>query len=101
MVGELETSLTQAQRPLTDAPHTGAAGGSACGDMVRIALRVEGESVTAAEFGAEGCAAARAAAGAVTELAEGAPLLEAARLTAHEVAEALGGLTPAGRHGAE
>ena len=101
MVGELETHLTQAQRPLTDAPHTGAAGGSACGDMVRIALRVEGERVTAAEFEVEGCAAARAATGAVTALAEGAPLLEAARLTAHEVAEALGGLTPAGRHGAE
>ena len=101
MVGELERHLTQPQRPLADTKHSGAAGGSACGDLVRVGLRVAGERVTAAGFEAEGCAAARAAAGAVAELAEGAALVEAARLTAHDVAEALGGLTPAGRHGAE
>jgi tRNA-uridine 2-sulfurtransferase len=86
---------------LADAPHAGAAGGAACGDLVRIAVRVEGERVAAAGFEAAGCAALRAAASAVVELVEGEPLLEAARLDAAEVSEALGGLGLGARHGAD
>src|SRR5918992_662970 len=41
-------------------PHSGAAGGAACGDLVRVAVRVEGEMVVEAGFDAEGCGAARA-----------------------------------------
>ncbi|MBA2566667.1 MAG: iron-sulfur cluster assembly scaffold protein, partial [Thermoleophilaceae bacterium] len=35
---------------LEDAEHVGAAGGAACGDLIRIAVRVEGERVRAAGF---------------------------------------------------
>jgi tRNA-uridine 2-sulfurtransferase len=86
---------------LADAPHAGAAGGAACGDLVRIAVRVDGERVAAAGFEAAGCAAVRAAASAVVELVEGEPLLEAATLDAEEVSDALGGLGAGARHGAE
>jgi tRNA-uridine 2-sulfurtransferase len=81
--------------------HAGAAGGAPCGDLVRVALRVDGATVAAADAEATGCAAVRAAGDAVVELVEGAPVLEAARLTPGHVADALGGLSPAGRHGAE
>jgi tRNA-specific 2-thiouridylase len=85
---------------LADAPHSGAAGGAPCGDLVRIAVRVEGDRVAEAGFDADGCGAARAAGSAVVELVEGAPVLDAARLTADDVADALGGLIPPKRHAA-
>jgi tRNA-uridine 2-sulfurtransferase len=81
--------------------HSGAAGGAACGDLVRVAVRVEGDRVVEAGFDAEGCGAARAAGSAVVELVEGEPFLAAARITPDGVADALGGLIPAKRHAAE
>ena len=82
-------------------PHSGASGGVACGDLVRVGVRVEEGLVAEAAFEAEGCAPLRAAASAVAEMAEGAPVLEAARIAPADVAEALGGLTPPARHGAD
>src|SRR3954470_8136502 len=86
---------------LADWPHSGAAGGAACGDLVRMAIRVQADTVVEAGFAASGCGAATAAASAVVELVEGEPFLDAARLTADHVDEALGGLSPAKRHAAE
>jgi tRNA-specific 2-thiouridylase len=85
---------------LADWPHAGAAGGAACGDLVRVAVRVEGERVVEAGFDAEGCGAARAAGSAVVELVEGAPFLAAAAITPDDVAAALGGLIAPKRHAA-
>ena len=82
-------------------PHAGAAGGAACGDLVRVTVRVEGERVVQAGFDADGCGAARAAGSAVVELVEGRSFLEAALVTPDDVAEALGGLIPPKRHAAE
>jgi tRNA-specific 2-thiouridylase len=82
-------------------PHTGAAGGAACGDLVRVTVRVEGERIAEAGFDADGCGAARAAGSAVVELVEGGTFLEAARVTPDDVADALGGLVPPKRHAAE
>ena len=53
---------------LRNSPHSGAAGGAACGDLVRVAVRVEKDRVVEAGFDAEGCGAARAAGSAVVEL---------------------------------
>jgi tRNA-specific 2-thiouridylase len=85
---------------LGDGPHTGAAGGAACGDLVRITVRVEGERVVEAGFDASGCAAAYAAGSAAVELVEGERLLDAARVGATEIAAALGSLVPSKRHAA-
>jgi tRNA-uridine 2-sulfurtransferase len=82
-------------------PHSGAAGGAACGDLVRVSVRVEGDRVVEAGFGARGCAAARAAASAAVELCEGAPVLRAALIGPGEIAAELGGLTPSAMHAAE
>jgi tRNA-specific 2-thiouridylase len=89
------------QGRLSDSPHSGAAGGAACGDLIRIAVRVEGDRVAEAGFAASGCATARAAASAVVELIEGEPFRRAALLTPDDVANELGGLSPASRHAAE
>ena len=86
---------------LPDWPHSGAAGGAPCGDLVRIAVRVEDGRVAEAGFDAKGCGAARAAGSAVVELVEGAGVLEAARVTIDDVAAALGGLVPPKRHAAQ
>ena len=82
-------------------PHTGAAGGAACGDLVRLAVRVEGDRVAEAGFDAEGCGALTAAASAVVELVEGSRVLDAALIGPDQVARALGGLVPPKRHVAE
>jgi tRNA-specific 2-thiouridylase len=84
---------------------TGAAGGAACGDLIRISLSIdptdpEGRIVDAG-FDATGCGAAVAAGSATVELVRGGSLLDAAKLGAEEIAEELGGLSPAKRHAAE
>ena len=81
-------------------PHTGAAGGAPCGDLVRIAVQVQGDRVTRAGFDAEGCGALTAAASAIVESIEGEPFLIACRSNAGDLARELG-LTPAKRHAAE
>jgi tRNA-specific 2-thiouridylase len=86
---------------LADSPHTGAAGGAACGDVVRISLRIEGERIAQVGFDAEGCGAVTAAASATVELVQGEPFLSACSLCPGDVADALGGLTPSKRHAAE
>ncbi len=80
---------------------SGSAGGAACGDLIRVDLRLEGERVADAGFDASGCGAAVAAGSAVVELARGATLLAAARVGAAEVAAELGGLSPGKLHAAE
>src|SRR6185369_15785816 len=89
------------QGALKNHPHTGAAGGAPCGDLVRIAVEIEADRITEAGFDADGCGAQTAAASAIVERIEGAPFLDACRLNADRVADELGGLTPSKRHAAE
>jgi len=86
---------------LKDHPHSGAAGGAPCGDLVRVAVRIEGDRVAEAGFDAEGCGALTAAASAIVESVEGEPFLDACRWNAARVADELGGLIPGKRHAAE
>ena len=79
---------------------SGAAGGAACGDLARVSIAIEAGRVTAATFDAEGCAATRAACAAAAELAEGEPVLDAARIGSERIDAALGGLGPPMRHAA-
>jgi tRNA-specific 2-thiouridylase len=79
---------------------TGSAGGAPCGDLVRLSLLVCDGRIGRVTFDREGCAASAAAAAAVAELAEGASVLEAARITPDDVEAELGGLAPTHRHAA-
>jgi tRNA-uridine 2-sulfurtransferase len=100
---ELEAHLAspRGRGRLAEWPHAGAAGGGACGDLVRIAVRAEGDTIVEAGFDAHGCATARAAGSAAVELLEGAKLLDAARIAADDICHALGALGPSGRHAAD
>jgi len=84
---------------------TGAAGGAACGDLIRISLALGPQSpdgeILDAGFDATGCGAAVAAGSAVVGLVRGAPLLAAARIGAADIAAELGGLSAPKRHAAE
>ncbi|MFL5896649.1 MAG: tRNA 2-thiouridine(34) synthase MnmA [Thermoleophilaceae bacterium] len=85
---------------LADAPHSGAAGGAPCGDLIRIAVRVEDGQIAEAGFDASGCGAAQAAGSATVELIESKPLLDAARIGPEQISEALGRLSPSKMHAA-
>jgi tRNA-specific 2-thiouridylase len=84
--------------PVPVGAFTGAAGGAACGDLARISLLLDGGRIARATCEAEGCAATAAATAAAAELAEGEPVLDAARIGTADVAAALGGLGPAHSH---
>ena len=84
-----------------DGAFTGAAGGAACGDLSRVSLAIDGGRVAAISVDAEGCGAMRAATAAVAEMVDGEAVIDAARIGADELEEALGGLTPAKRHAAQ
>jgi tRNA-specific 2-thiouridylase len=81
--------------------HAGAAGGAACGDLVRVSVAVRGEHVVDAGFAAHGCGAVQAAGSAAVELVRGARVLDAARVGTAALAEELGGLSPGKLHAAE
>ena len=81
--------------------HSGSAGGSLCGDLVRISLACEAGRVERATFEAEGCAALSACAAAACEEVEGTGVLDAATLGAARIGELAGGLSPQGTHAAE
>jgi tRNA-specific 2-thiouridylase len=101
--GSIEHFLSDESRR-GDAPpgaFSGAAGGAPCGDLVRVSLDIDGAVVRTVRFDAEGCATARAAGAAVAELAEGEDVLGAAGIGLDDVAGALGGLSPQGRHAAD
>src|SRR6185503_4378541 len=80
---------------------SGAAGGAPCGDLVRVSLAVEDGRVERVSFDAEGCAATIAAGAALGDAVDGESVLSAARLGPGDVSDALGGLSPQGRHAAE
>ncbi|MDX6584259.1 MAG: tRNA-uridine 2-sulfurtransferase [Solirubrobacterales bacterium] len=79
----------------------GAAGGSACGDLIRISVALDDGRIARLRFAADGCAAARAAGAAVAELADGEQLLDAALIGPDQVAAAFGGIGAQGRHAVE
>jgi len=72
-----------------------------CGDVLRLAVRVEGGRVAAARFKASGCVPAIACGSWLVEWLEGRGVAELASLSDKQVAESLGGLPPASRHAAQ
>ena len=100
LAAHLESPLGRGHTP--DGAFTGAAGGAACGDLVRISLSVERDgTVGDAGYDASGCASVIAAGSAVVALARGSNVLDAARVGAPEVAAELGGLCASSLHAAE
>ena len=70
----------------------------ACGDVLRLTLRMEGDRVSEIRFLAQGCVAAVGCGSAVTELVLGKSLAEARLLDRQGIVEAVGGLPAESSH---
>ncbi|HLZ92224.1 MAG TPA: iron-sulfur cluster assembly scaffold protein [Candidatus Acidoferrum sp.] len=72
-----------------------------CGDVLQLAVRLEGERIVEARFLCRGCTTSIACASLLTEQLLQRALGEARSLTAQTLSELLGGLPAATFHGAE
>lgn len=70
----------------------------ACGDVLKLSVKIEVDRIAAAKFRAKGCVAAMACGSAVTELVRGKTIVEAKMLRPANVVEAVGGLPEASSH---
>lgn len=72
----------------------------ACGDILRLSVRLEGGSVAEARYKVRGCTASIAAGSALTEWLAGKTPAEMAALQEKTIEEAVGGLAAESRHAA-
>ncbi len=77
---------------IENADGVGEVGNAKCGDIMKMYLKIEGDTVVDAKFETFGCGSAIASSSMATELIIGKPLGEVAKLTNKAVAEALDGL---------
>ena len=83
---------------IEDASGVGEVGNPACGDVMRLYLKIEDGKIIDAKFKTFGCGAAIASSSMTTELIKGKSIDEALQLSNEAVSEALGGLPPAKQH---
>ena len=76
----------------------GNVGNPACGDMMRLYLKIEDGVVVDAKFKTFGCGAAIASSSMLTEMIRGKTLEEVMKISNQEVVDALGGLPPVKIH---
>jgi nitrogen fixation protein NifU and related proteins len=86
---------------IADADATAEIENPACGDVLRLTLKVKDGRIIQAKFKAKGCVAAIACASALTELLAGATLENAKNLRREDVTQAAGGLPQASTHAAQ
>jgi nitrogen fixation NifU-like protein len=70
----------------------------ACGDVLKVTLRVVGNRIEEIRFLAKGCVASMACGSALTELVRGQTVEKARELTREELVRTIGGLPPASSH---
>ena len=76
----------------------GEVGNAACGDIMRITIKVKDNKIEDVKFKTFGCAAAIATSSMITDLAKGKTLDEAMHITRKDVADALDSLPPIKMH---
>ena len=72
----------------------------ACGDILRLSVRFEGEVAAEARYKTRGCTASIAAGSALTEWMTGKTRRELAQVSVALIEEAVGGLQPESKHAA-
>jgi nitrogen fixation NifU-like protein len=83
---------------MEDPDGVGEAQNPACGDTMRLFIKVEADRITDAKFLTFGCGAAIASSSITTEMVKGKTIAEALTISNQVVAEALGGLPPTKIH---
>jgi NifU-like protein involved in Fe-S cluster formation len=73
----------------------------ACGDLLRLTLKIHENKITEVRFKAKGCVAAIACGSALTELLAGKVLDDARKLRREDVIAVVGGLPQASTHAAQ
>lgn len=69
-----------------------------CGDIMRLAVKVADGRLDQVRFQTRGCVASIAAGSCLTEMLQGQPVSEAAKITREDLLEHLGGLNGASMH---
>ena len=83
---------------IDNADAIGEAGSLACGDSLKIYLKIENGIVTDAKFQTFGCGSAVASSSILTEMIIGKTVEEVKKITNKDIAEQLGGLPPEKMH---
>ena len=83
---------------LPDANAIGQVGNAKCGDIMKIYMKIEDDTIKDVSFKTFGCGAAVATSSMATEMVKGKTSEEALKLTNKAVMEALDGLPPAKVH---
>ena len=79
---------------IDNADAVGEAGSLACGDSLKIYLKIENGIVTDAKFQTFGCGSAVASSSILTEMIIGKTVEEVKKITNKDIADQLGGLPP-------
>ena len=77
---------------IEDANAVGEVGNAKCGDIMKMYMKIEDDTIKDVKFETFGCGSAIASSSMATELIKGKPVAEAMKLTNQAVAEALDGL---------
>ena len=72
----------------------------ACGDILELSLKLQGDRIADIRFRAKGCVPAMACGSAITELAKGRPVDAARAITREELIGKIGSLPEASGHAA-
>jgi nitrogen fixation NifU-like protein len=83
---------------VAEADGVGEVGAAACGDIMKISLKIRDGKIEDARFKTFGCGSAIASSSMATELIKGRTLEEAKNFSNQEVVDALGGLPPVKIH---
>lgn len=83
---------------IKDADGVGEVGAAACGDIMKISLKIREGRIEDARFKTFGCGSAIASSSMATELIKGRTIEEAMNFSNQEVVDALGGLPPVKIH---
>ncbi|MEK7098036.1 MAG: iron-sulfur cluster assembly scaffold protein [Patescibacteria group bacterium] len=86
------------QGVIKDADAVGQEGNAACGDVMKMYLKIKDDHIKDVKFETLGCAASIAVSSALTEMIKGKTLEEAMNVSKDDVARDLGGLPPIKMH---